>query len=50
MADKSPQDEDPFFSLTDLADSGLSLTNAQIDEVLYGQGEAQDKEHPAKGT
>ena len=30
--------DDPFYSLADLSDvSGESLTNEQIDDVLYGQ-------------
>lgn len=33
----APDAEDPFYSLTDLAEKGQSLSNAQIDELLYGQ-------------
>ena len=29
--------EDPFYNLTDLAESGKSLSNSQIDEILYGE-------------
>lgn len=32
-----PHTDDPFYSLTELAESGPSLTNAQIDELVYGQ-------------
>ena len=33
----SPQADDPFYTLADLADgSGTSLTNRQIDEAVYG--------------
>ncbi len=28
--------EDPFYSLTELAETGGSLDNARIDELLYG--------------
>jgi prevent-host-death family protein len=35
---KTEDADDPFFSLDQLADaSGESLSNAQIDDVLYGQ-------------
>ena len=31
-------DDDPFYSLDQLSDpSGVPLTNAQIDDILYGQ-------------
>jgi len=34
---KTSQDpEDPFYTLTDLAESGKSLSNSQIDDILYG--------------
>ncbi len=36
IVDGTPDSEDPFYSLTDLAEAGDSLTNAQIDESLYG--------------
>ena len=29
--------DDPFYSLTDLAEPGASLSNAQIDDILYGK-------------
>ena len=29
--------DDPFYSLAELAESGASLTNAQIDDILYGK-------------
>lgn len=32
----TPAAEDPFYSLTELAAAGASLSNAQIDKVLYG--------------
>ena len=35
--ESSPQADDPFYTLADLADgSGKSLTNRQIDEAIYG--------------
>lgn len=37
IIDESPAAADPFYSLSDLAESGDSLTNPQIDAVLYGQ-------------
>ena len=37
ILDNTPDGEDPFYSLTDLAAPGDSLGNAQIDELLYGQ-------------
>jgi prevent-host-death family protein len=37
IADDAPDSEDPFYSLSDLAERGDSLTNAQIDGLLYGQ-------------
>lgn len=33
---ESPRDDDPFYSLCDLAVEGESLTNQQIDEIVYG--------------
>jgi prevent-host-death family protein len=32
-----PDADDPFYALTDLAESGDSLTNPQIDEAVYGK-------------
>jgi prevent-host-death family protein len=32
-----PNAEDPFYSLTELAETGGSLNNARIDELLYGR-------------
>ena len=29
--------DDPFYSLAELAEPGASLTNAQIDDILYGK-------------
>jgi prevent-host-death family protein len=37
IIDEAPDAEDPFYSLTELAEAGDSLTNGQIDEVVYGQ-------------
>ena len=35
---KTVDSDDPFFSLDELADaSGKSLSNSQIDDILYGQ-------------
>lgn len=36
IVDESPGADDPFYSLADLAESGDSLTNSQMDEVVYG--------------
>jgi antitoxin (DNA-binding transcriptional repressor) of toxin-antitoxin stability system len=33
----APDPDDPFYSLTDLAEPGQSLSNSQIDECVYGQ-------------
>jgi prevent-host-death family protein len=33
----APDADDPFYSLCELAKSGESLTNDEIDETLYGQ-------------
>jgi prevent-host-death family protein len=30
-------EDDPFYSLDDLSDAGATLSNAQIDGILYGQ-------------
>ncbi len=35
--DQEPDTDDPFYSITDLAVEGASLSNKQIDEILYGQ-------------
>jgi antitoxin (DNA-binding transcriptional repressor) of toxin-antitoxin stability system len=37
IVDEAPAAEDPFYSLTGLAESGASLTNSQIDAVVYGE-------------
>ena len=37
ILDDVPDADDPFYSLCDLAGSGASLTNEQIDETLYGE-------------
>jgi prevent-host-death family protein len=37
LANENLDAEDPFYSLSDLAVPGRSLSNVQIDEVLYGQ-------------
>lgn len=29
--------DDPFYSIADLAQAGESLTNQQIDEIVYGK-------------
>jgi len=29
--------DDPFYALADLAEAGYTLSNAQIDEAVYGQ-------------
>jgi prevent-host-death family protein len=35
---ETPNGDDPFYSLNELSDpAGESLTNAQIDDILYGQ-------------
>lgn len=33
----APGGDDPFYSLTGLAETGKSLSNKQIDDILYGQ-------------
>ncbi len=37
IAAETPAADDPFYSLSDLAEPGQSLSNAQIDGLLYGQ-------------
>ncbi len=37
IVDEAPGAEDPFYSLADLAESGASLTNSQIDAIVYGE-------------
>lgn len=37
IVEETPSPDDPFYSLTELAESGESLSNAQIDEIVYGQ-------------
>ena len=37
IVDETPHPDDPFYSLTDLAVPGGSLSNTQMDEVVYGQ-------------
>lgn len=38
IVDQALDTDDPFYSLAELAvDDGASLTNAQIDEILYGK-------------
>ena len=32
-----PNGDDPFYSLSQLGGGGESLTNSQIDDILYGQ-------------
>lgn len=35
--ESSPQADDPFYALADLADGrGVNLTNREIDETIYG--------------
>lgn len=36
IIDEHPDPNDPIYSLADLAQSGESLTNAEIDRILYG--------------
>jgi prevent-host-death family protein len=33
----APNSDDPFYSLADRAENGGSLTNKEIDEILYGK-------------
>lgn len=35
--DQGPAVDDPFYSITDIAVPGGSLSNEEIDKVLYGQ-------------
>jgi prevent-host-death family protein len=37
IRDQSIESNDPFYSLCDWAEPAGSLTNPQIDEILYGQ-------------
>jgi antitoxin (DNA-binding transcriptional repressor) of toxin-antitoxin stability system len=37
IAVETVQSDDPFYSLSDLAASNPSLSNAQIDALVYGQ-------------
>ena len=37
VRDESFDADDPFYSLCEFAESAGSLTNRQIDEILYGQ-------------
>ena len=37
IIDNVPNPDDPFYSLTDLAVPGKSLSNDQIDEIVYGK-------------
>jgi len=37
IIEEKPGSDDPFYSLVDLAESGVSLSNAQMDEIVYGQ-------------
>lgn len=37
IAQDTPNEDDSFYSLTDLAQTGKSLSNKQIDDILYGQ-------------
>jgi prevent-host-death family protein len=32
-----PDEDDPFYSMCDLAEAGRSLSNAQMDELIYGE-------------
>ncbi len=36
MEENGPAADDPFYSLDRLAEPGASLTNSDIDEILYG--------------
>ncbi len=36
MGNDVPDSDDPFYSLTGLGNAGESLSNKQIDEILYG--------------
>lgn len=37
IVEDTPDPEDPFYSLTELAEPGRSLSNAQMDAIIYGQ-------------
>lgn len=37
IVEEVPDVNDSFYSLTDLAETGRSLSNKQIDNILYGQ-------------
>lgn len=37
IAQDTPDVDDSFYSLTDLAETGKSLSNKQIDDILYGK-------------
>jgi len=37
IAGERPDGDDPFYALAELAGPGESLTNAQIDQAVYGQ-------------
>ena len=37
ISQDTPDVDDSFYSLTDLAETGKSLTNKQIDDILYGK-------------
>ena len=37
IAQNTPDEDDSFYSLTDLAETGKSLSNKQIDDILYGK-------------
>lgn len=37
IIDEHPDSDDPFYLLADLAETGVSLSNSQIDEVIYGK-------------
>jgi prevent-host-death family protein len=34
---ETPDADDPIYSLTDMAENGGSLTNSQMDSIVYGQ-------------
>ena len=34
--DNAPHKEDPFYSLGEMATAGVSVTNQEIDEQIYG--------------
>jgi prevent-host-death family protein len=36
IRDSAPSADDPFYAISDLAEASGSLSNAQIDELLYG--------------